>query len=349
MNIKPNLKRVEVTFRNSVDVSEFDGKCFNQINTYGLELTDLNLIHCASIHLQSRFKNDISRRFRATLDVIEPSLLSDSHYNMFYFNEIEDSELQTQSSECIGIGFGIALFQKLLNVNFNSIHRIHPSGRSKRCDYKILKNGEEYYLETKGRKDGIEVAALEIEEQKLSIGNPYSPKYGCITHIPRNDDPVNIVVVDPESYGGRITLGENLINLLIYYSKCIQLSGNARLAKELNKIIDIYETNPERILEIDNKKIELPNAETLQTQYAIKHDGKSFIRFDKEFGLFHKLENNLVVTYGIDKELIEIIINLNFKKLVEYNYENKSEDLSISINNDGTILALLSEDALRLL
>lgn len=95
MNINPNIKNVPVNFEQNIKIALFNQKAYNNIKTTGHSLTDLNLIHSASIHYQSRFQSNIPRRFKATLDVIEPSLIDER--TGFYFSDIEDSELQKQS------------------------------------------------------------------------------------------------------------------------------------------------------------------------------------------------------------------------------------------------------------
>lgn len=359
MPINASLKKVDVNFLNEptsvlprvIDISQFNQNAYNEIRTRGHYLTDLNLIHCASIHYQSRFNNNISRRFRYTFDTIEPSLLDRRTH--FYFDDFEEAELQKISSEVIGVGFAISLFKKLLDVNFNCFIRIPPKGNGKRCDFEILKNSSTFILESKGRKNGLNAAKNQIYDQKSnSVG--CSAKYGCISMIKRNNTPVSIYIVDPPENSNNKLKDDRIIDLLIYYTKVIQLCGFYNLAKHLNSRIANIEIDKQAIARYNNSRIEYKNIVKAGRELEINLNGnirfKTFNanNFEVGFKKIIRLEGNeYLLLFGIDSDLLEIIEKQDYDSLLEYNYTKHLEksydmiDSDVSIHDDGTLLAII--------
>lgn len=359
MPINVALKNVQIDFYDEitnelhyiVDTGPFNKNAYNDIKINGHFLTDLNLIHCASIHYQSRFRTDISRRLKYTLDTIEPSLIDDR--DSFYFDNYEESELQKNSSEVIGVGFAISLFQKLLDVNFNCINRIPVTGRMKRCDYEILKNGSTFILESKGRKGGLNKAVKEIFEQKSGAGLGMA-KYGCISLIERNGNPVTITVVDPPREYEMKSKEVRILDILVYYTKCIQLSGFYNLARHLNIRINRIIQNLEMIEKYNNMPIEYDNVLKSGLGYEITlSDSMKFEMFvarSMQVGLRRTLkfeEEEYVLSFGMDPQLIKIIENQDFDALLEYRTDDNLfiENANIvSVHNDGTFLSVLPKE-----
>lgn len=361
MNINATLKNVQVEFYSDttstpsrmIDTSCFNQKGYNDIMRNGHYLTDLNLIHCASIHYQSRFSNNVSRRFRHTLDTIEPSLI-DNQTN-FYFNHDEEIELQKTSSEVIGVGFAISLFQKLLDVNFNCITRILPVGRDKRCDFQIYRNGSVFILESKGRKRDINGARHEIYNQKLSRTG-VKAKYGCIAKITRDYSPVSITVVDPPTEDIPQNENDRLIDLLIYYTKAVQLSGFFNLARHLNQRIDYILANKETIDNFDRVKVDYGSV--IKHGHAVRiaiNNGKFeiFISRDRNVGLEREIENGndrYTMLFGLDPELVDILEQQDFQALLEYKHDQnddiKNDGTILSTHNDGTFLGIVPTNVL---
>ena len=122
-NLSAKLKNIKTNFAKNVDIKPFNQKAYVDIRNNGLFLTDLALIHCSSIHFQSKFSNNISRRLRYTLDTIETSLVKNK-YNKFIFNSSEEPELQKISSEVLSVGFSTHLMHRLFDINFNNINRL---------------------------------------------------------------------------------------------------------------------------------------------------------------------------------------------------------------------------------
>lgn len=354
MAINISMKNVSVEFRDihrdektySIDTTPFNNRAYNEIKTNGHILTDLNLIHCATIHYQTRFQTNLSRRFRCTLDTIEPSMLC--HCNGFFFDELEESELQKISSEVIGVGFAISLFQKLLDVNFNCINRIPARGRRKRCDFEIVKNGQRFVLESKGRKNGLNSAINQIIDQK-SETQIIAPKYGSITMIPRNGQEVSMCIVDPLIENDFEDDDSRLIKLLIYYTQALQLAGYHNLARILNHRIDEILRDNGMIFEYRNKAIDYEK--TLKAGYdyefALGNNIKfsTFISRNSNVGLTKSIlieHESYLLLFGLDTELITLLERQDFDRLLNYNIDTSEmafeESNMISIHNDGTIL-----------
>lgn len=361
MPINASLKTVNVNFINDftsippkvIDTSQFNQNAYNDINIRGHFLTDLNLIHCASIHYQSRFRNDISRRFRYTLDTIEPSL-QDRRTN-FYFDNSEEGELQKNSSEVIGVGFAVSLFKKLLDINYNCFNRIIPDGNGKRCDFEIFKNGNTFIMESKGRKSGLNKAKNEIYNQKANRTG-CSAKYGCISMIKRDDTPVSLTVVDPPENSNSKGEYDRILDLLIYYTKAIQMCGFYNLANHLNNRIANIATNRQMITSYNNSRIEYQNVTKAGREAEFINRSirfKTFITNNLEVGLnktikFEGIE--YLLFFGIDSELLDIIEKQDYDALLKYNYAKHVEQSNdfinpnVSIHDDGTFLTIMPKN-----
>lgn len=345
MNIVTGLKQVQVDFQNNVDTSLFKQRVYSEICINGLYLTDLNMMHCASIHYQSRFLRNIARTFRYTFDTIEPSLFAKTRH--FYFNDNEEPELQKQSSEVIGVGFAISLFQQLFDVNFNAFQRILPQGSQKRCDFEVVKNGRRILLESKGRKQGLQRAINEIVNQK----NPamQTPKYGCISIIPRNsripNNPVTITVVDPPFDPESISKEQRILQLLTYYTRVSQLCGLKELAFHLNKKIKELTAYPKGIFQ--PKPLEYRNVLKFGRMFGVDTPSKdrfySFFSPDLSSGFKRKINDKKIVFFAMDQTLVNILEKQDYGSLLEYKLYNDSldEEISASIHNDGTMLAVI--------
>ncbi|OCT16850.1 hypothetical protein A8709_00610 [Paenibacillus pectinilyticus] len=349
MPIRLSLKNVPVHFHPSTDTTLFKKSAFNEIKNRGLFLTDLNLIHCAMIHFQSRFKRSLSKRFQYTYLTIEPTLLEDNTH--FYFDDGEKSELQTQSSEVIGVGFAIALFQRLFNVNFNCINEITTTG--KRCDFEINFLGRRILAESKGRKSGLTQAINEIIEQKAAYPATTS-KYGAISIIKRDVNPVEITVVDPPSEIYDISRNERILSLLIHYTKVAQLSGYSKLASLLNERIDEIIKDSSKIEYYEGKKVDYDN-NVIKFGFEVfssvgEYNFCTFYHGDERIdGFKFNVNNHLQLFFGLDNRIKEYLEEQNFEALLHFNgdYNVNTEMTYVSVHNDGTCVILIEKEKLE--
>lgn len=348
MAIKLSLKQVQVNFHPSTDTTLFVKKAYNDIKLRGLMLTDLNLIHCAMIHYQSRFKTRLSKRFEYTYLTIEPTLLEDTKH--FYFDDGEKSELQTQSSEVIGVGFAIALFQKLFDVNFSCINEITNTG--KRCDFEIYYKGKRILAESKGRKGGLVQAINEVIKQK-SAYPAIIPKYGAISIIERDVNPVEITVVDPPSEMNEVSRNERVLSLLIHYAKVAQLSGYSQLASLLNERIDEIIKDISKVELYEHKAIEYKNnVEKLGYELFSSIGEHSFCTFfhrHNNSGFKFSVNDKLQLFFALDSTVKRYLEEQNFAALLNFNgkYDITHELNNISVHNDGTCLILIEKEKIE--
>ncbi len=331
-----NIKRVKVDFDSAVESKHFNPNTYNRVKTNGIFLTDLSLVHYASIHFQSRFENSFPRRFRHTFDTIEPSIVKNKR--AFCFDDCEEAELQKSSSEVIGVGFSSHLMHDLFDVNVNRINRIPNMGKKKRCDYEILKNSVKYIYESKGRKGSINRAKKEIINQKSSY--PDCIKYGIISHIPRDGvTPVEIYVVDPNIRLPKFNKNDEVVTLLRHYSRCARLAGFYRLSEKLNERI--------RKILASNIGIEEFNKKELDYQNVIKHGyGRTFRYFGDQFEFFHAPNMDIGFKYesekgycvfSMEKNILEILDEQDYDKLLNYRFDNIFSD-RFSLLDNGTLL-----------
>lgn len=341
------LKNVMVFFDTDIDINYFDNLSYQQIKNNGIWLTDYNLIHYASIHYQSRFKNDIGRRFRYTLDTIEPSLNNNpvNQNNRFYFSANEDIELQKQSSEVIGVGFAIALSHKLFNINLNRINKIGGRGNRKRCDFEILKNSQKIIVESKGGKQALNALRNNILKQKNNYVDALA-KYGIIAKILRNEDPVSLYIVGPDKIINENNINYIIINILKHYSKTARLSGFYRLSQEINKRLNDIKGKGNNALYFNKKEINYNNIVKLGRSYEIMYDNYRFRTFfapDKEIGLKYITSDEKILFFTMEENLINILEKQDYNMLLNYSLEYEGHLGDLSIFNNGTFLISLNK------
>lgn len=346
-NINARIKRVSVSFDPNVVTTHFNQQAFNCIQNQGLELTDLSLIHYASIHYQSRFKNSVSRRFKHTLDTIEPSL-TNINAGGFYFSNYEDSELQKMSSEVIGVGFAMALSHRLLGIPCNRMKRINPLGMRKRCDYEALKDGNRIIIEAKGTKGNVNGARNKITAQKGSYPADCA-KYGVISHIPRDHRPTSLTVVDPDAEFWQVSRDYQILSLLDHYSRVARLAGFYRLSEKLNERIDSIISGNTNTASLQGRKLEFGNVRKLGVSLGVVLNNQRFITFfapDWNTGLKIQRQNKEVLFFGVDARAVDILEEQDFDQLLDYSFENSITD-RYSTLDDGTFLGIADKDKIE--
>lgn len=343
MKITAQLKNIRVDFDGSVDTRPFNQNALQQISNNGLYLTELALIHCASVQYQSRFSNSIARRLRYTLDTIEPSIMENT-YGEFLFSDEEESELQKSSSEVIGVGFAIHLIQRLLDVKFGEIGRIPVNNRRRRCDFEVLKNGTRYILESKGRKRNINGAKEDIWEQKKEYTN--CAKYGVVTHIPRDGTPCRIYVTDPNIELPKVSWDYQVIAMLEHYSKVARLAGFYRMSEVLNNRIEEIYDNDGMASKFNNQVLDFGDITKVGRVLNITVLDKSFNCFFYpnllELGFKRNLPDGSMLIFGVDKTIVESLQNQDFERILEYRFVNEDKG-EYSVLDDGTLVTTISE------
>lgn len=338
------LKKVDVYFDDNVDATYFNKSAQLDILTNGFWLSDFSLIHYASIHFQSRFRNNIPRRVRATFDTIEPSIHipQDTELNGFYFSGNEETDLKKQSSEVIGVGFAIAISNKLFNANLNRINKLDSIGNKKRCDYEILTQNQRLIVESKGGKYSLNKGKSIISTQKLSY--PWVPKYGVITRILRNAEPVTLHIVDPETQPKMIDKNYIIIKILEHYSKTSRLAGLYTLSEKINERLEKIHNQNMNAFHFNKEALDLGNVVKLGKPLSVIVGGlysfEVFFAPNSEIGLKYISEQGKIIFFGMEKRLIEILFNQDYDALLSYRLKidstEKLEDMSVLDN--GTFL-----------
>ncbi len=341
-----NIKKINVNFDQNVDTSFFNQSSYHKIKNDGLLLTDLSLIHYASVHYQSKFNNSLSRRYKYTLDTIEPSIINNNTHE-FYFSGDEESELQKVTSEVVGVGFAIALSHNVLDVRVNRINRLPLNGGKKRCDFETIKENNRIIIESKGTKRDIGRAKNKINAQKQEYQNCI--KYGIISHLPRDAGPAELYMVDPEIELEEINRDYTVIVLLTHYSKATRLAGFYRLSDKLNERIEQIRESENNTSRFDGIALDFGNVVKLGKSLSIQVGDSQFLSFfspDKENGLKVFLKDNeTILIYGIEEKIFDILDRQNYEELIEYEFKNIIDD-KFSILDNGSFL--IKESSVKL-
>jgi|GEM_PF-3314438 len=347
-------KSVPTEFRDiepnhSVNTSLFNTTHYDEINEEGLKVSLFKIMHSAAVHYQTRFRKIKPARFlNAFLDTIS-SYAPKSGGNKLYLDDSQSSELQAQSTEVLGVGLSISLVSKLFRINKNRISVIEGSG--KRCDFTFEKNNVEYLLESKGRKrkSSIKSAIDDIFQKKQQY--PHSRKYGVVSYLPRNQNPVSLVVVDPENEKSNLDRKDLILRLLKYYSREAILAGFWRLSSLLNSRIEALEEGIS-ISEFEDVPLDYQGVAKIGTGYNIMINPLSIETFfnpNKDIGFRHETENKRYF-FALDSKLIQILEQQNYSSLLNY-----PENISLngiysignnqfSLNTDGSVLACVDNN-----
>lgn len=342
ININARIKNIEVDFDNSVTSTHFNQNTFQQIKTRGLFLTDLRLIHCASLMYQSKLNYSPSPRIKRALLTVEPSLLNNGNGGFTFLSE--DTELDKTSSEVIGVGFAVHLMHSLLDVNMNMINKIPVNGTKKRCDFEALKGGTRYIFESKGRKLHVNGAKEEIREQKTSyLANV---KYGVVTNIPRVGIPCKIYVTDPEIELPKVNHDYQIIALLNHYSKAARLAGFSRLSEKINDSVNeiLQKQNITGKFEAQSFDYEDRNEGVYIKKIPVLNESFNcyFSRF-LEVGLKWRLKKGNMLVFGLEEHIQRILEKQDFEEMLDYSFIDEDKG-GYSVLSDGTLVTIISKE-----
>lgn len=341
-------RKVPVSFNkhptNPIDTTLFHTETYDEIVSYGFYVSPLKIIHAASIHYSGRFRSNAHMKFINAFVEIFTSVEPYNGTGLLYFNETENNEFQGRSSEAIAVGLCISLSEKLFNVNRSRIGLIQ--GTSKRCDFFLIKDGLEYFIESKGRKGSTKSAFNDVLEKKANYP-AISPKYGFISSIPRGSSHTSIDVVDPEFTPKDISREELIMRLLIHYKKVAALAGFWRLSELLEARATAIRSGAE-ILNLENKRLDYLDITELGKPIEIGFDNNnSNVFFLNEMrSVFEKDFDGNVALFMMEKMLIEILISQNYDELINYNFAPivPRQDSNLSVGTDGSVLIMASRE-----
>jgi len=326
----------------TIDRSLFDQAQYRTIRQHGIKLSPINIIHYASVHYIGRFRNNVSMRFiNSFIDIV--SSIGISSDGGLYLLSDENNELQARSSEVLAVGICIGLSSKIFSINKNRIGLI--DGPGKRCDFYFIKDNQQYYIESKGRKGSITTAIQDIFLKKANH-DQHSPKYGIISQLPRSTERVNVTVVDPEFVPEEMSTNEQIRRLLVHYKKIAYLSGFWRLGELLterhNAISDGIDYT-----ELNEKALDYQNVLKMGIGIEVNIGGvRSEVFFPRgnRYG-FRKQVGDLFSLFLMERELIEILERQDFKRLIEYELKEETigteDGAAFSVLNDGSLFSFM--------
>jgi len=323
-----------------IDKSLFNKKNYSDIDKNGINLSPIKIIHCASIHYSGRYKNSRAMQLISSFIELIPSVRNSIDGGLYLFS-VENNEFQAKSSEVLAVGICIALSSQLFSINKNKIGLIE--GSSKRCDFYFIQNSMEYFIESKGRKGSISDAVKDIFNKK-SHYSQISPKYGVISHLPRDNKKVTVTIVDPEFTPKELNKTEEIRRLLLHYSRVAYMSGFWLLGEQLEqRLMEI--TSYHKLESFNNIRIDYGSIYKFGKVANFGFEtctGQAFIPKDNSmYGMREEYENYIGILL-MDRKLIEILEQQNFDNLMSYKAdENIENDSLYSVNDDGSIFAFI--------
>jgi hypothetical protein len=342
-------RNISVSFRDlpghPVDRSLFESIAFGRISDSGsYPCSPAELLQAAAVHYQGRFRNLRSAQWlNACLEVL-PSLAPDPA-DRLALNSNESSEFQVKSSEVIAVGIGLSLCKRLFRVRYQDINTIERSG--KRCDFEFIRNNHGYVIETRGRKDSVQIKYA-IEDVFEKKAHHRGARYGFVCHLPRDGQPCSATVVDPPLPPRRIAPWQRASLILKYYSRAARLAGFWRLSDMLNERARRI-SRAQSAQGFDRVELDYGNIEKLGRPMTVRAANATAHFFvspsDQPEGLFRFRDFSFV--FGLDATLMRLLQFQDFDALLDYRLQSPPDlQEPIHFNEDGTILAATPAAAL---
>lgn len=332
----------------SVDKSLFDVAAYADLNTNGLRIRPLGIIHAASLHYTGKFPaNKPLRLLNAFLDVFANVDNRPSQY--LHIRGSESPEFQSDSTEIIAVGICLAATSRLFAIPHNRISPIITSG--KRCDYRFTLNNLSYLVESKGRKGALSAAIRDIFLKKDQYPR-HCPKYGMITHVPRDCGHVDLRIYDPEYEPKPVPKYILIKQILMHYAKTSYLSGFWRMG-ELLMARTRELTSDSAIANINGVSLQFGNILKLGRSLGFRigsADYEFFIPRDPKHGFRIEYKENTAF-FAMDSRLLEVLEKQSFENILEYSlvppYDNVEPSVPYSAENDGSILMMLPTETFQ--
>lgn len=343
---KVRVDFVDYPPNNVIDRTLFDATCYSDITSHGLSTRPIKLIHCASVHYQPRYQNSPSQRFLNAFFETKTSFRSNATGSPLVLGNGQSPELKKSASEVLAVGLCLDLSTKLFDIPLNRINVIETSG--KRCDFVFDKSGRRYELESKGRehKNQINAAIQDVFNKKANSVS--LSKYGFVSHLPRDNSPVTLTIVDPEGEPIIPTPEESIVRLLAYYAKASRLSGFWRLADLLNIQVEVIQSGVS-LSNLEGKALDYENIIKLGRGYELRSDSfimETFFPVDPTIG-FRDEDDGRISFVSLDKRLLELLERQNFEAILDYRPSFGTQGIiesnagNFSVNNDGTVFGIV--------
>ncbi|MDY0150433.1 MAG: hypothetical protein RBT03_10155 [Kiritimatiellia bacterium] len=332
----------------SVDKSLFDVTAYTDLNTNGLRIRPLGIIHAAALHYTGKFpSNKPLRLLNAFIDIFANVDKRPSPY--LHIHGSESPEFQSDSTEIIAVGICLAATSRLFAVPHNRISPIITSG--KRCDYRFTLNNLSYLVESKGRKGALSAAIKDIFLKKDQYPRQ-CPKYGMITHVPRDCGHVDLRIYDPEYEPKPVPQYILIKQILSHYARTSYLSGFWRMG-DLLMARTRELTSDSALAKINGVSLQYGNIYKLGHSLGFttgSTDFDFFVPRDSKHGLRIEYKGNTAF-FAMDSHLLEILEKQLFENILEYSfmpkYDNFKPSVPYSSENDGSLLMMLPTETLQ--
>ncbi|PFL52940.1 hypothetical protein [Bacillus cereus] len=315
---------------NRLDASsgELKVKLKNMLDN-GMYIKGIQIFHYASIHYNSRWESYPLRFLNALLN--SAATIQDKENNLC-LSDKEESELQRDSSEVLGIGLSNIFMCKWYGININRVEKI--GGAKKRCDYRFGYNNQVIIFEAKGRKNSKDIkSALNDCIEKKSNYSANS-MYSTICHLPRNGEPVCLHLFDPPVNDESIDYNDNYV-IANHYKRVTEKAGLTVLSSSIEERIKRFEESGIW----DTVPI---NSNVLKIGYRITIGNNDF--WTRRSSDRKKYDIN--IHYGIDKKVIELLEKWDLSELKKLEYNElvtEDKDGIFSILSDGSLLYIGNE------
>ncbi|MBS4027390.1 MAG: TMF family protein [Ignavibacteriales bacterium] len=148
------------------------------------------------------------------------------------------SDLQTNTSNEIGIGFGCLIANKLFNVDWDTLEPI--LGHGMKFDYRATNPGQNYVYEFKGtkhrKKQNEQIGnGLDKKNEMHNRNESYDVELIVSAHLGYSNQEPRIILADPKFHGfeNEFTEEAKIIYRLRHLARIAQYIGNSQLGRVL--------------------------------------------------------------------------------------------------------------------
>lgn len=203
----------------------------------GFEITGRELLHAIGSKTASIPANYQDECINSAYKFVH--LLDFQGQNIGYKTTINiGSDLQTNTSNEIGIGVGCLIANKLFDVDWDKLEPI--IGQGMRFDYRATKPGQNYVYEFKGTKhrgnqNGQINNGLAKKAEMHNRNESYDVELVISAHLGFSNQPPRIILADPpfEGFKNEFTKEAETVYRLRHLARIAQFIGNTQLSRVL--------------------------------------------------------------------------------------------------------------------
>jgi hypothetical protein len=314
------------------------------------------LVHYASVHYLIRDCGPARRIVRA-FDDLAGTMYRDAGTQALHLRASGDHEWTGAVSQVLGVGLATLTMCRTLSVKLAEITRITTT--SKRCDFRVVSGGFTAVYEARGRSRRSQVwgASKDLAAKKAAHVAHY--KYGVISSLPNNGQPVELFVFDPpgdENLKPPST-EERYLQLARHYRNAAALAGMATLADALER----------RSSEIAKSKKWIPGPVVERMpkfRGEIQHEGRTFLRDEhgETADLIERIRplrleapgkperrpdwesrHPVSIEFGLDAAVVDALNKWEFEKLLDIPLKTHAQQNKLlHVAEDGSLLRVLA-------